>query len=70
MNDEFQLMIHFSCRTAHGEPGRETGAMSRRFGDVRTTSAFPLIADVRCEDQQVRKVPILLQKSVETSREA
>ena len=31
---------------------------SRRFGDVRATSALPLIADVRCEDQQVRKVPI------------
>jgi hypothetical protein len=30
---------------------------SRRFGDVRATSALPLIADVRCEDQQVRKVP-------------
>jgi hypothetical protein len=36
---------------------------SRRFGDVRATSALPLIADARCEDQQVRKVPILLQKS-------
>jgi len=31
---------------------------SRRFGDVRATSALPLRADVRCEDQQVRKVPI------------
>jgi hypothetical protein len=30
---------------------------SRRFGDVRATSALPLIADARCEDQQVRKVP-------------
>src|SRR5438477_11517603 len=29
----------------------------RRFGDVRATSALPLIADARCEDQQVRKVP-------------
>jgi hypothetical protein len=29
---------------------------SRRFGDVRATSALPLITDVRCEDQQVRKV--------------
>ena len=38
-----------SCMTASGQ--------SRRFGDVRATSALPLIADVRCEDQQVRKVP-------------
>ena len=30
---------------------------SRRFGDVPATSALPLIADARCEDQQVRKVP-------------
>jgi len=30
---------------------------SRRFDDVRATSALPLIADVRCEDQHVRKVP-------------
>jgi hypothetical protein len=30
---------------------------SRRFGDVRGISALPLIADVRCEDRQVRKVP-------------
>jgi hypothetical protein len=30
---------------------------SRRFDDVRATSALPLIADVRREDQQVRKVP-------------
>ena len=28
-----------------------------RFGGVRATSALPLIADIRCEDQQVRKVP-------------
>jgi hypothetical protein len=34
----------------------QTG-QSRRFGDVRATSALPLIADVRCEDQQVRKLP-------------
>ena len=27
------------------------------FGDVRATSALPFIADVRGEDQQVRKVP-------------
>jgi len=38
-----------SCMTASGQ--------SRRFGDVRATSALPLITDVRCEDQQVRKVP-------------
>ena len=38
-----------SCMTASGQ--------SRRFDDVRATSALPLIADVRCEDQQVRKVP-------------
>src|ERR1700730_14291261 len=30
---------------------------SRRFGDVRITSAFPLIADVRQKGWQVRKVP-------------
>jgi hypothetical protein len=30
---------------------------SRRFGDVRVTSAFPLIADVRQRGRQVRKVP-------------
>jgi len=30
---------------------------SRRFGDVRATSALFLIADVRREDRQVRKVP-------------
>jgi hypothetical protein len=30
---------------------------SRRFGDVRATSALSLIADVRREDRQVRKVP-------------
>ena len=34
---------------AHGQ--------SRRFDDVRATSALPLTADVRCEDQYVRKVP-------------
>ena len=34
----------------------ETGQL-RRFGDVRAISALPLIADVRCEDRQVRKVP-------------
>ena len=28
-----------------------------RFGDVRATSAVPLIADVRGEDREVRKVP-------------
>ena len=28
-----------------------------RFGDVGAASALPLIADVRCEDRQVRKVP-------------
>src|SRR3954447_11853148 len=36
---------------------------SRQFSEVRATSALPLIADVRCEDQKVRRVPILLQKS-------
>jgi hypothetical protein len=36
---------------------------SRRFGDVRVTSVFPLIADVRQRGRQVRKVPILLQNS-------
>ena len=36
---------------------RSAKGQSRRFGDVRATSALPLIADVRCEDQQVRKVP-------------
>ena len=30
---------------------------SRRFGDVRGISGLPPIADVRCEVQQVRKVP-------------
>src|SRR3979411_3065727 len=30
---------------------------SRRFGDVRVTSAFHLIADVRQRGRQVRKVP-------------
>ena len=30
---------------------------SRRFGDVRATSALSLIADVRREDRQVRKEP-------------
>ena len=29
----------------------------RQFSDVRGTSALPLIADVRCEDRQVRSVP-------------
>ena len=29
----------------------------RRFDDVRVTSAFPLIADVRRKDRRVRKVP-------------
>src|SRR5260370_11377208 len=38
-------------------------AQSSRFGDVRATSALPLIADVRWDDRQVRFVPILLQKS-------
>jgi hypothetical protein len=28
---------------------------SRRFGDVRVTSAFPLIADLRQRGRQVRK---------------
>src|SRR5712664_2677714 len=39
--------------------GPETSEMgySRRFGDVRVTSAFPLIADVRQRGRQVRKVP-------------
>ena len=32
---------------------------SRRFGDVRVTSALPLIADVRRENREVRKVPNL-----------
>jgi hypothetical protein len=31
---------------------------SRRFGDVRVTSALLLIADVRQRGRQVRKVPI------------
>jgi hypothetical protein len=31
---------------------------SRRFGDVRATSALFLIADVRREDRLVRKVPM------------
>ena len=39
-----------------GSPRSALG-LSRRFGDVRATSALPLIADVRCEDQQIRKVP-------------
>ena len=30
---------------------------TRRFGDVRVTSAFPLIADLRQRGRQVRKVP-------------
>jgi hypothetical protein len=30
---------------------------SRQFGDVQAISALPLIADVRREDRQVRKVP-------------
>jgi len=30
---------------------------SRRFGDVRVTSAFPLIADVRQKGRHVSKVP-------------
>ena len=30
---------------------------SRRLGDVRVDSGLPLIADVRREDRQVRKVP-------------
>src|SRR5258706_16074135 len=30
---------------------------SRRLGDGRVTSAFPLIADVRQRGRQVRKVP-------------
>src|SRR5712671_4270189 len=30
---------------------------SRRFGDVRVTSVFPLIADVPQRGRQVRKVP-------------
>src|SRR5437899_1440605 len=40
-------------------PAMRTSEMgqSRWFGDVRATSALPLIADARCEDQQVRKVP-------------
>ena len=30
---------------------------SRRFGDARTTSALPLIADIRRKDRHVRNVP-------------
>ena len=37
--------------------GTSVVGQSRWFGEVRATSALPLIADVRCEDQQVRKVP-------------
>src|ERR1700686_46198 len=36
---------------------------SRRFGDVRVMSAFPLIATEPQTARHVRKVPILLQKS-------
>ena len=31
---------------------------SRQFSDVRGTSALPLLADIRCEDRQVRFVPL------------
>src|SRR6202048_5064946 len=36
---------------------------SRRFGDVRATSALPPKADIHREVRHVRLVPILLQKS-------
>ena len=45
-------MQHGSCDAAMSGLGQ-----SRRFGDVRGISALPLIADVRPEDRQVRKVP-------------
>ena len=33
------------------------GGQSRRFGDVRATSALPLIAGVRCEDGRSERCP-------------
>jgi hypothetical protein len=36
---------------------------SRRFNDVRATSALPLITDLRRKDRHVRFVPIVLKKS-------
>ena len=35
--------------------GRRPPHQSRQFGDVQAISALPFIADVRCEDRQVRK---------------
>ena len=51
------------CSVPCGRVSRVTShwsvmGQSRQFSDVRATSALPLIADVRCEDRQVRKVPI------------
>jgi hypothetical protein len=69
---------HNSWRVTTGQIGgiEETNprgspmGQSSGFGDVRATSALPLIADIRWEDRQVRFVPILLQNPVETGREA
>src|SRR5713101_2475160 len=52
-----------SCRSADrlnggvGRPTSESG-QSRRFDDVRATSALPLITDLRQKDRHVRFVPI------------
>jgi len=42
----------FRARTFSRSQGQ-----SRRFNDVRVTSALPLIADLRRKDRHVRKVP-------------
>jgi hypothetical protein len=44
-------------RHEHRLGGCAPWVQSRRFGDARATSAFPLIADVRQKGRQVRKMP-------------
>src|SRR6266849_4028969 len=39
-------------------PAMTAPGQSRRFNDVRVTSALPLIADLRRKDRHVRKVPL------------
>jgi hypothetical protein len=41
----------------------------RKSGDAIATSDLPLKADIKRTSREVRKVPILLQKSVEIGRE-
>ena len=57
-NEHFGRGLEWTSGTGHcaARPMSQMG-QSRRFGDVRVTSAFPLIADVRQRGRQVRKVP-------------